>query len=274
MTVKVDYIAATYLRLVADVQDKHGFLHTDACDSLLFTALAHAAGMPANLWAAHDHNGWHRRPVDLPECCPNSSKSQISRDMWIGLMIAAWSKQDLRLIQSVLDQMNRFWRIPHTGLEGLSRVIPTPGLYATAKMIESKLLGTKAWRWWNMVPYKPSTVFEDYRDHLGMLHVFLRSCVTGNVTKSVRDYLEEIYYANMFNPLAIALHQDPISLTHALSSVAYWLPTNHDRKAPWLPERFYTDYGPDYSEKHSHSGMDLVFCLWAGLQWHSLNRKR
>lgn len=82
--------------------DNDGFIETDKCDSLLLTALTNPA---ANLEAAELTPGqWMRRPVTYPDCYyTNASRSDVSRDMLLGVIYASYVTNDL-------DRLLRLWQ--------------------------------------------------------------------------------------------------------------------------------------------------------------------
>jgi hypothetical protein len=76
--------AAFYLSQSGYVQDQYGFIYSDQCDSVLFSALYAISGANVNLKAAQEKPGkWQRRPISSP-CYPKDSGSEISRDMFVG----------------------------------------------------------------------------------------------------------------------------------------------------------------------------------------------
>ncbi len=265
--------AALYLRLVTRQQDEHGFIHSDECDSLLFTCLAACAGMEVDIWKAYDGQQWHRRPLDQAPCCPDHSKSSISRDMLLGVMWLAFARNDLALIDSVLRQMNKVVMGKWVGAIGLSRVIPTPGLYATARILRRRILhkGPGIWRF---VPAADNRHASGYQGHLKALHIALRSVCVGKLTKLNKKTLECLYKRNYMNPLFAALAAGPAECIGILRQTTFWpdthLPTTRERGPAWLPERDLHEYtGNPYTPVKFHSGMDFNFTLWITILWAS-----
>ena len=265
--------ANLYLDLVKSQQGEAGFLHTEACDSLLFTALAVCGGLKADLWAAKGVKGWHRRPLALPECCPDSSKSSISRDMLLGVLLAAFATRDLAMAESVVAQMRRGIMGKYVGIVGLSRVIPTPGLYATARLLVDHLKGSKP-SLWRLVPAVDGKVRGGYIDHLSGLHLALRCLLQGHTTARDKKYTKKLFDSNPINPLFVTLHKDTGFALSYLTFDMFWpnyrLPTSRDRLAPWVPERDASEYVPGYGPVHIHTGMDFNFLLWLTLAWANI----
>lgn len=105
---------ARYEALVATQQDASGFVYTDECDSLLFSGLLGAAGVPVTLTKAEHIQGyWLRRPADYPECfATGASGSTISRDMLLGVMWWAWRVRRADVLQRLWDYGEKHsWRM-------------------------------------------------------------------------------------------------------------------------------------------------------------------
>lgn len=106
--------SSLYLSLVPNVQEAiSGFIDTEKCDSLLFSSLLLAAGAKGNIYAAEEAPGkWLRRPKHLEECYSSgNSRSEISRDMFIGLFYYLWSVKDLAAMDRIWDygKANDWW---------------------------------------------------------------------------------------------------------------------------------------------------------------------
>jgi hypothetical protein len=267
--------AGLYLKLVRELQGPAGFISHESCDSLLFTSLAVCGGLKADLWAAHGPKGWHRRPLSLPECCPDNSKSSISRDMLLGVLLAAYATGNPEMARSVVRQMQRGIMGDYVGMDGFSRVLPAPGLYATARLLVDKLEGRKL-SLWRLVPPVDGGVRGGFLDHLSGLHLALRCLIKGSTSRRDREILENLLASNPFNPLFVALNKPASLALDYLALPMLWpadrLPSGRDRKAPWLPERDVRDYAPDPDSDEIHSGMDFNFLLWLVLAWSDLGR--
>jgi len=102
-------LVQTYTKFYPDVSDKDGFIMYDKCDSLLFSALAWASGRNVNIELAEDKKKkglWNRRSMKYNSCYPQYSRSTISRDMIIGLMIGAFVRRRF----DILLDLHRYGR--------------------------------------------------------------------------------------------------------------------------------------------------------------------
>jgi hypothetical protein len=197
--------------------------------------------------------------------------------MLLGVLWLAFANNDKTLTNSVLSQMHRVVMGKWVGLVGLSRVIPSPGLYATSRILRRRQEG-KGPGLWRFVPAVSSTPQEGYLAHLQALHLALRVVCTGRIKMADRLLLLRLYVKNPNNPLFTALVSGPYACIALLSNNRLWpeygLPTNKDRAPPWLPERADEEYVRDQEAPTKyHSGMDLNFSLWIALLWASLNSK-
>lgn len=84
----------TYKRLYASALDANGFV--EGCDGLLFTSLLVASGLNQDLSQAESETEpgrWYRSAAQ--DCYPTGqSRSDISRDMLLGLSLGLWQKGD------------------------------------------------------------------------------------------------------------------------------------------------------------------------------------
>jgi hypothetical protein len=125
------------LRMQAEAaQDPDGFLHTDRCDSLLFSGLlAHTSpvsGVEVNLAAARDEEEdgkWWRRPISYQECWESGeSRSTISRDMLLGVMWATMPMSDSEALDILLPLYEygkaHLWVMGEGRYGGIDTVMP------------------------------------------------------------------------------------------------------------------------------------------------------
>jgi len=91
-----------YESLMIDHVDENGFVNVDKCDSLMNTALGNDK---ANLFVAEQEPGkWYRRPYYYPDCySTGSSRSDISRDMLLGVMYRCVKTDDLQCLKRIWD---------------------------------------------------------------------------------------------------------------------------------------------------------------------------
>ena len=132
-SVPVDPLAAkvqTYRDLGAEIEDENGFVEVDHCDALLWSTLRKAAvGESFDVRAAREDGGkWHRRPLRYERCYPGNSGSEISRDMFTGLLAYAVALGDRDLAHDVFR-----YGASHRWVMGdgdLSRTYFTPAIRA------------------------------------------------------------------------------------------------------------------------------------------------
>ncbi len=250
-----------YLKEVPLTQDRYGFIYSDECDSLLFTSLVGCVpGTAVYIEAAFDKRDqqWKRRPIAMPACYPDHSKSSISRDMLIGLAWYTYTNDRLDLSEQVIRYALAHYFVMGQG--PLSRTFMTPGLLSTYAWISYRLGGPSR-PWLRYLPQIESNKVTDYQAHLSVLHILLRNKLMGK--DKYADLLA--FHANR-NP-ENALFQFAAGRVDKaytiLNNRQYFpedrLPRKSDRKGPWLWERDYGDnYQPTDSEKVL-SGGDFLF---------------
>lgn len=164
--------AASYVRLLPQVQDSAGFVDTDRCDSLLFSSLtAVGANQPIDIRAAQLPDGaWLRRPTNYPECFQSGeSASTISRDMLLGVFWYGWHFRDLQLLESTWQHLERNGWVAGQGER--SRTQLNPVLIGTLAQLIYRLGGPD--RAVRLTPAVWAPV-DGYERHLQVLHVMLR----------------------------------------------------------------------------------------------------
>lgn len=254
-----------YIKLLPSVQDKHGFIYSDECDSLLFSGLIGCVPeIKVDIEAAFDSDKqtWQRRPIENP-CYPCGSKSSISRDMLLGLAWYAWFNKRLDISEQVIKYALSHWLVMGEGLK--SRTILMPGLLATYAEISYRLGGPNRW-WLRYCPQIESTSMTGYQAHLSILHVLLRKELTGNSSSLYKRTVKAQYERQPNNPLYAYAAGDIDKAVQLLSDERYWpsdrLPTERDREANWLFQR---DEGeawlPGYGNK-VYSGGDYIFLTY------------
>jgi hypothetical protein len=192
--------ATLYKALIKTHQDKDGFILTDKCDSLLFSALANPT---INLAAAEVEPGkWLRRPTSYAECWESDeSASTISRDMLLGVMWRAWKQKDLALLERMYSYGERHkWFM---GSGDLTATCFSPVFVSTLAQAIYKLGGSDytirnlAWTW-----NKKET---GYKAHIQALHILIRREVYGKISNDAVDALERMSDRNRSNALYLAL---------------------------------------------------------------------
>lgn len=250
-----------YHTLFPSKQDASGFILSDECDSLLFTGLVGSVpGINVDIDAAQDAQGsWHRRPLELPECCPEFSKSSISRDMLLGLAWYAYSNGRLDISEGVIKYALSHWMVMGKGAK--SRTIMTPGLLSTFAWISYRLGGpSRLWLRW--IPTVESAQATDYQAHLSMLHILLRRELTGKEDLHA-DVAQAQCKRQPNNPLFQWAAGNGAIAESILMDERLWpndrLPTSRDRKGEWLLQR---DDGHNWQPgegDHIHTGGDFLF---------------
>jgi hypothetical protein len=257
-----------YLKEIKRHQDKHGFIMSNHCDSLLFTSLASFGGMRGvDITKACDRDGkWHRRPIDNP-CYPEHSKSTISRDMLLGLLYFIYKDKNLTLAEDLWDYgIKNNWIM---GDGDVSRIYMTPGLQATlAELIY--FLGGKNYRFARNMPQTWPKGLDGYQAHLQALHIGLRMMLVGH-TKKMSKVVNDLCYRQGENPLFWLLNYlcngiGRGSFNSALLNEKLFpsdrLPASKDRKGNWLQERdFGKDWESDFLSNKEHTGGDYLFLV-------------
>lgn len=250
-----------YLKEVVAVQDKYGFIYSDECDSLLFSGLLGSVpGTAVFINAAFDASSgqWQRRPLNLPACYPDHSKSSISRDMLIGLAWYAYTNNRLDISEQVIRYALAHYFVMGQG--PLSRTFMTPGLLSTYAWISYRLGGPSR-PWLRYLPQIESKSVTDYQAHLSVIHIILRNKLTG------KDKYGDLLAFHADREPENALFQFAAGRVDKaytiLNNKQYFpddrLPRKSDRKAEYLWQRDYGDnYKPGDSEKIL-SGADFLF---------------
>lgn len=268
-----------YLKLFKEKQDLNGFILTDKCDSLLFSCLAGCVeGIEVNVAAAQRSGQWFRRPLEYttqvnlgeivssgyPECYEcGGSKSTISRDQLLGLAWYAWCNKRLDISEGVIK-----YALAHFGIMGkgvISRTFIGFGILSTFAWISYRLGGPS--RYWLRILSADLGITAGvvgFAAHLQVLHVHLRSEITGNQrdrelaikiahVHALRTEHNNTYFNYVANVIGSLLQYNELFPEDRL-------PTEMDRVSGWLWER---DPGLDWQpteDNTEHTGGDF---LWA-----------
>lgn len=256
-----------YRQLMRATQDRHGFIDTEHCDSLLFSGLVGCVpSIHIDIEAAFDGKLWHRRPVEKA-CFPEHSKSTISRDMWTGLLWWIYFNDRPDIATDIVWHALKNWGIMGKAVNlstKLGRCFIGFGLLSTFAKLSGK------WYFWplTLLPadVNMKTLPTGYAAHIQVLHVLLRDLIDGNdpsenqllLRQSVREPLNPL-----FN-IAVGNFQKALDV---LKNPSLYpddrLPTSKDRKENWLPQRdFGDDWFPDKGPEITHDGGDFVFLYW------------
>lgn len=268
-----------YKQLIVQQQDEYGFIDHKYCDATLFTGLAGCVtGVDVNMWAAFDpeYMMWHRRPLDKPcyNCGDEDPKgSTISRDMLMGLLWYSAFNVDRAMVDSIV--FRAITRFGFMGCAGSLKVLLTkcqimPPLFVTALLLRNKLRGGRWYdRFLEYIPADFGPVKVGYQAHLQVLHIMLRSIITGYISPGQLKKLEQQAARMPRN----ALFQLAVGNTHAARKIledeslfpADRLPAAKDRKESWLWQRDSDDSDGDWepSKKNEvHHGGDFLFAYW------------
>lgn len=264
--------AEKYLALAPDAQGLAGFL--PGCDSLLFSSLYKIAGAHVDLSAARKADGsWQRHPDG--SCFPVKSKSSISRDMLLGLMLATYVAKDRQTAEDLVSygQANNWIMGKHDGsVDGQNRVTFTPQFIALAYRLRWKLGGS-----YHVLADTPQTYFpvDGYEAHLQGLRILLLALMDGKVDQVQLNTLKAQSQAQPDNALfsAIAAKFDPDVAGDQTQAIAVLsnerlfptgrLPNSHDRCIDYLfnHDKNDADWGP-CDPLTVHAAADFLFTYW------------
>jgi len=256
-----------YRQLVASKQDVNGFIGYDACDSLLFSSLIGAGGLPVAVETARDSNGaWFRRPLSYEPCFPNNSASTISKDMFLGLFFYIWHNKRRELAEQIYSYgQDNNWKM---GEGDFTRVVLSPGLQATLAEIIARL-GGKDHKATRAIPILFTDRNRGFAAHLDVLHILLRGEMLGSVGQESLRIVNSHLSRNAQNGFfAYVSHKfsdgDQSQAVNVLLDPGLFpndrLPTNQDHKEPYLWQReLGDDWLPSTEPLAEHPGADFYF---------------
>ena len=260
----------TYFSLLPTVRDASGFVDTDRCDSLLFSALtAVGAGDRIELEAAEVEPGkWLRRPVQYPECFSSGgSQSEISQDMLLGVLWYAWRTEDLGMLERLYAYGEQNNWVMGEGL--VSRTVMRPPLRATLAQMIWRLGGQHRPIISSVGDPWITTGIDGYQAHLQVLHILLRQEAYGRLSLAARRALESHYGREPRNPLFAAAAATiglirPGDAERVLLQSPHHFPdrlaTSSDRCEEWTTQRDYSgSYEPCPEQGRTHSPGDWLF---------------
>jgi len=258
----------TYLLAQPDVMDDYGWLTDSKCDGLLINSLYAYAGGDVDLFLARNDEGqWFRHPA--MDCLKKGeSKSDISRDMFLGLFFPMFRDRSIETLQGIADydEEHDGKMGGHDGsTDGKNRVTMTPTLRATLYELIYQLGGdNSAYR---KVPqvWGPQKGFQA---HLQVLHILIRAAAQKAIddddlralkAQAERQPDNALFQAayhkfkdgNQNRAVEILLKEDLFPSDR--------LPVATDRCAPYLfmHDKNDDDWSPCKGGKHS--GTDLLF---------------
>ena len=260
---ELDTKASNYAHMITKHQDSHGFL-TIGCDSLLFTSLlAAVTDMDIDVTAARDSSGaWHRQPDK--RCFPLLSKSEISRDMLIGVMFWAVYKNKLEPLESMRDYgKSHNWIM---GEGDRTRTTFSANLYELLDESIAYVKGDKFKGSDYLFATLPVTGFEAHLQTLNILMVGkMRGKITGEMFKALQRNLKRNPRNALFQ-YAVAKYSHGI-MTAPIATLlkeelfpTVILPNSTQRCTEYLWQREDdSDWMPCPGRGEEHTGMDLLF---------------
>jgi hypothetical protein len=263
----LDEKARLYAELLPSRQDGDGFVETDTCDSVHWSALVGAVSDAVRLEAAFDETDkLHRRPLAYPECYPEFSKSENSRDAYLMVLVYALARQDLELVRRVFYYGREHGWVMGRG--ALSRTVFSPnmqGLYAQAL---EHLGGAREPE--RHFPLKWSATAAGFEAHLAAVSIMAFGMIHGWIPDEGLEVLRAHHAREPRNPFFAALVYrytgEEASLEAARATLmderlfpGERLPTSSDRCESWLAQR---DDGPSWEpcdDGRTHHGGDFLF---------------
>lgn len=272
-----------YLAEGDKIKDKYGWL-PHSCDALLYNSLAAYSGSNIDIYKAEESPGRWRRHPDFDWCRPgNGSKSTISKDMYRGLLLYLWQKQD----GPALARINHYgdghkWVMGESEDEesyyGRVFFLGSPILVLQIKEMNREL---------NQNPLRNMmasgvvlSLSEDgfvilrrsYEAHLHVLRIYLRYLINGSIQDYEKLILQEYARFQPRNALFEILHRKftdgnydrAISL---LMDEKYFpndrLPGSSERCADylWASEENEGDEYHPCAENKTHPGIDFLFAV-------------
>ncbi len=238
-----------------------GFISTEYCDSLLFSALnAVARNERIDIEDAQGEPGqWFRRPSK--DCYPENSKSTISRDMLLGVILYAVHFNEPNILDDLWDYGEANNWVMGEGV--IDRTLFTPTMIALLAEARYRLSGVdveirRLGQTYDTTP--------GYRTHLSILKMVIKSKL-GTLSRWDKRYLQIIKDKNPHNPLVLAMYTKHIGgdYTAAISKLLAdfpddRLPTTDDWCSEWRTQLKANDTAlKPCADGHEHSGGDFLF---------------
>ncbi len=243
-----------------------GWNISSECDALLFVSLQHVGlGEPGPVEEAQQEPGhWFRLPslVGNPALC----SSDISRDMFTGLLVWIWHNQRLDLAEGIWDYGEAHgWVMGQERVDRFeNRTIFLPSMIGLLAEVIHRLGGEDHPE--RHLPAVYSTA-PGFTSHLALLQIHLRGSMYGSIGASESNALDEISKHMAGSPLLQALlHRYSDGNQSAATSLllSVWpsdrLPTSSDWTEVWRTQRSDGDPGlfPGAGD-HQHPGGDFLF---------------
>lgn len=265
--------ATLYASLIEGRRDADGFIETDTCDSVHWSALAAAATREINIRAAIDRDHRvYRRPLSLPECYATRradgsrlSAATISNDALLFVLAYAVHFHDMPLVRDIFSYgHDHSWRMgdgdPFTTVMRPTLI----SLYARALLA----MGGPDFPIERQSTTFTTEVATGFEAHLQVVSILVLLSVEGSVPEAAVNVLRQQVARQPDNALFRAAlgRFDPTQQAEAqrlLLNAAWWpadrLPTSADRCEAWLTQRDQDqkDWLP-CGEGRTHSGGDLL----------------
>lgn len=242
-----------------------GWAHQGGCDSLGFTSLCKLSGGcgEAVITDAEGEPGrWYRNPGK--ECYPNSSKSDISKDMFVMLLPYLYASGDKQNIQEIYDYGQKNGWVMGRGY--LSRTYLTPPIV----LLLQQMLGL----WGIETPTKEVTK-AGFEKHLDAIYLINKWMVNKSIDSLQLAQIKQYKDENPSNALMQAIYHkftdgDQSDAIAILLDESLFprdrLPTAKDRCEEYLWQR---DYGDDWKPCDSdkiHDGVDFLIAAYVAGQ--------
>ena len=262
--------ASKYLDLAKQSADANKWPVSD-CDALLWASLYNVAGGDADLDKARDASGkWYRTPSH--DCYPSRSKSSISQDMILGLVLASWQARDAGRIAELIKygedhvSIGGWWLF---GEGAPSRTLIRTNLQSTIYRASRKLGGPSN----RLADFPPVFAHvQGYEAHLHVLHILLKGLIDGSITSYDLGFMRYFAERAPRNALFQAiLHRftdgDYSTAAQILRDEALFpsdrLPTSAERCEPYLWQR---EEGESWqscpTESKQHPGIDFMLAAY------------
>lgn len=242
-----------------------GWAHGVGCDSLGFTALCKLSGGCGDVVitdAEGEPGRWYRNPGK--ECYPNSSKSDISKDMFVMLLPYLYASDDKQNIQEIYDYGQKNGWVMGRGY--LSRTLLTPPLI----FLLEQMLGR-----WGVESDIKETTKAGFEKHLDAIYLINKWMVNKSIDSLQLAQIQKYKDENPSNALMQAIYHkftdgDQSDAIAILLDESLFprdrLPTAKDRCEEYLWQRNYgDDWKPCDSDK-IHDGVDFLIAAYVAGQ--------
>jgi hypothetical protein len=197
----------TYKKIYAGALDASGFV--EGCDGLLFTSLLVASGLNQDLSQAESQTEpgrWYRSAAQ--DCYPTGqSRSDISRDMLLGLSLALWQKDDRAAVNRLLHYSQKNKGILGGAIDGeelAGAATMSPSLLSLYSELDYLLSGRTS----PNRGYFPELgkTFAGFEAHLMALRLIMKSSLYGGLIDTDFDLIARKTSEQPQNGLFQAIH--------------------------------------------------------------------